>query len=261
MKAIVLVDNHWGIGRGNNLLIKIPEDMKKFRHFTLNNAVIMGRKTMESMGCKPLKDRLNIVLTRNYDIYYSGFIFVHSEKELIYYLSEHNLFDKSWVIGGSEIYSLLLKYCMEIRVTKVDADLHADTYIDNLDADSSTWIQNAVIDEPIMYENYRISFLAYTNMNAFIQFMETVVFKRKLHNFEKLFFEAGIRNFKPIADQSKIYGDIKSTIDTINNIDIETRSTSTCYDHQFTPQTFSQIPHNSNTRMIAKGDNIDDTKL
>lgn len=261
MKAIVLVDNHWGIGRENDLLIKISEDMKKFRHFTLNKAVIMGRKTMESMRCKPLKNRLNIVLTRNYDIYYPGFVFVHSEKELIIYLSEHNLFDKSWVIGGSEIYSLLLKYCMEIRVTKVDADLHADTYIDNLDADSSTWIQNAVIDEPIMYENYRVSFLAYTNLNAFIQFMETVVFKRKLHTFEKLFFEAGIRNFKPIADQSKIYGDIKSTIDTINNIDIETRSTSTCYDHQFTPQTFSQIPHNSNTRTIAKGDNIDDTKL
>ena len=149
---------------------------------------------------------------------------------------------------------------MEIRVTKVDADLHADTYIDNLDADSSTWIQNAVIDEPIMYKNYRVSFLAYTNLNAFIQFMETVVFKRKLHTFEKLFFEAGIRNFKPIADQSKISGDIKSTIDNINNLYIKTRTASS-HDNPYSPQTFSQIPHNSNTRTIAKGDNIDDTKL
>ena len=65
MKLIVAVDNKWGIGRDNDLLFSIPEDMKFFRTTTLNKVVIMGRKTLESFpGGNPLKNRVNIVLSR-----------------------------------------------------------------------------------------------------------------------------------------------------------------------------------------------------
>lgn len=68
MKAIVNVNQSWGIGKDGGLLAYIPEDMKFFRNATKGGTVIMGRKTLESFpGGKPLKGRLNIVLTRDAD--------------------------------------------------------------------------------------------------------------------------------------------------------------------------------------------------
>ena len=68
MKSIVNVNKSWGIGRDGDLLINIPEDMKFFRRTTAGGVVIMGRKTLESFpGAKPLKGRVNVVLTRDAD--------------------------------------------------------------------------------------------------------------------------------------------------------------------------------------------------
>ena len=68
MKAIVNVNENWGIGCEGDLLVNIPEDMKFFRAQTAGSVVIMGRKTLESFpGGKPLKGRSNLVLTRDVD--------------------------------------------------------------------------------------------------------------------------------------------------------------------------------------------------
>ena len=67
MKLIVAVSENWGIGNENNLLFSIPQDMKFFRETTKESVVIMGRNTLESFpGKKPLKNRVNIVLTKIY---------------------------------------------------------------------------------------------------------------------------------------------------------------------------------------------------
>ena len=66
MKCIVNTTLDWGIGNENRLLVNIPEDMKWFREHTKGKAVIMGRKTLESFpGGRPLKNRVNIVISRN----------------------------------------------------------------------------------------------------------------------------------------------------------------------------------------------------
>ena len=66
MNCIVAVDANWGIGKNNDLLISIPEDMKYFRKVTAGKTLIYGRKTLESFpGQKPLPKRRNIVITRN----------------------------------------------------------------------------------------------------------------------------------------------------------------------------------------------------
>ena len=65
MKAIVHVDKNWGIGRGNALMFRLPEDMKFFKQTTTGNVVVMGGNTLRSFpGGRPLKDRKNIVLSR-----------------------------------------------------------------------------------------------------------------------------------------------------------------------------------------------------
>ena len=66
MKLIVAVDRNWAIGKDDDFLVKIPEDMKRIRMLTMGNVVIMGRKTLLSLPDKrPLLNRTNIVLTRN----------------------------------------------------------------------------------------------------------------------------------------------------------------------------------------------------
>ena len=62
MKAIVCVDKKWGIGKNNNLLFNLPEDMKRFREETSGRVVIMGLNTFKSLPNGPLKNRVNIVL-------------------------------------------------------------------------------------------------------------------------------------------------------------------------------------------------------
>ena len=84
MKMIVAVSNEWGIGFKNKLLFSIPADMKFFRETTKDSVVIMGRKTLESFpGKKPLKNRVNIVLTNHSDYEAEDALICHSVQDAI----------------------------------------------------------------------------------------------------------------------------------------------------------------------------------
>lgn len=133
MKAIVAADKNWAIGKGNDLLVKIPMDQKFFRQETSGHVVVMGRKTLESFpGGMPLKNRTNIVLTRHQDYDGKGALVVHSLEELLEELKKYPE-DEIYVVGGGQIYELLLPYCNLIHVTKINFAYEADTYFPNLD--------------------------------------------------------------------------------------------------------------------------------
>lgn len=137
MKAIVAVDINWGIGYEGNLLQRIPEDMKNFKRITLGKVVIMGRETYESLpGRKPLKDRVNIILSRNADLHPEGFIVCHSLGELLDSIKIYNR-DDVFVIGGEQVYRLLLPYCDEAFVTRINKAFTADKYFVRLDEDNN----------------------------------------------------------------------------------------------------------------------------
>ncbi|HIV25251.1 MAG TPA: dihydrofolate reductase [Candidatus Scatomonas pullistercoris] len=138
MKAILSADRNWGIGCQNKLLISIPSDMKFFRETTTGHTVVMGRRTLESFpGGQPLKNRRNIVLTRNPEYSVKGAEVVHSPEELLKLLEGSPLEDV-YVIGGGEVYRLLLPYCDTVYVTKIDFAYQADTFFPNLD-ESPEW--------------------------------------------------------------------------------------------------------------------------
>ena len=83
MNLIAAVDENWAIGYQNKLLTSIPEDMKFFRETTTGKVVVMGRKTLESFpGKKPLKNRTNIILTKNPSYQVEGADIVHDLDEL-----------------------------------------------------------------------------------------------------------------------------------------------------------------------------------
>ncbi len=159
MKAIVAVDKNWGIGLKGKLLVSIPADMKFFRSTTLGKVVVMGRKTLESFPNKaPLKDRVNIVLTKNTSFQKNGVIVVHSIDELKDELKKYNS-DDVYVIGGETIYKQLIDECDTAYVTKIDYAYEADAYFPNLD-EKDNW-EVAVEGEEETYYDLEYYFMTY----------------------------------------------------------------------------------------------------
>ena len=135
MKIIVAADKNWGIGKDNKLLVSIPADMKMFRQETTGKFCVMGRNNLESFpGGLPLKNRTNIVLTRNENYKVKDAIIVHSIEELMEELKKYPAEDV-YCIGGDTIYKQLLPYCDAAQVTKIDFAYIADSYFPNLDED------------------------------------------------------------------------------------------------------------------------------
>ena len=163
MKAIVAVDKKWGIGKKNDLLFSLPEDMKFFRGKTSGKVVIMGSNTLKSFpGGNPLKNRTNIVL-------YPGgekrddCIIVDSMDELKAELKKYNT-DDVFVIGGAMFYKTMLPYCSEVLVTKVDADGGAEVFYENLD-ELDNWTCSYISD-PVETNGYTIRFTTYLNSDV-----------------------------------------------------------------------------------------------
>ena len=135
MILIAAADKNLGIGKDNSLLVSIPEDMRFFRETTSGNVVVMGRRTLESFpGGRPLKNRVNIVLTRNKDYENEGAVIVHTLDELKNVLEAHK--DKDiYVIGGGSVYEQLLPLCDRAYITRIEKAFDADTYLPDIDGD------------------------------------------------------------------------------------------------------------------------------
>jgi dihydrofolate reductase len=133
MNLILSADKNWAIGKDNQLLVRIPSDMKFFREMTTGKVVVMGRKTLESFpNGLPLKNRINIVLTKNLDYKVKGVLIVHTKEQLFKELWQYDS-KNIYVIGGESIYRMLLDQCDTAFVTKIDYIYEADTYVPNLD--------------------------------------------------------------------------------------------------------------------------------
>ena len=135
MNCIVAVDRKWAIGNKNELLISIPSDQKYFREMTTGNVVILGRKTLSGFpGGRPLKNRVNIMLTKSKGVSVEGATVVNSVEDAIEEAKKYPD-TEIFVIGGESIYRQFLPYCDKAYVTFIDREFEADTYFPNLDAD------------------------------------------------------------------------------------------------------------------------------
>ena len=160
MKAIVAVDKKWGIGKKNDLLFSLPEDMKYFREKTKGKVVCMGYNTLLSFpNSKPLKNRTNIVLAPE-GVKRDDCTIVYTLEQLSCELKKYDT-DQVFVIGGAMFYRTMLPYCSEVLVTKVDADGGAEVFYENLDA-LPNW-SCVEVGEPIETNGYTIRFTVYKN--------------------------------------------------------------------------------------------------
>lgn len=173
MKLIVAVDENWGIGYQDDLLVSIPEDMALFKSITSTtkgnkeNAVIMGRKTFESIG-KPLPGRMNYILSRKgisynpkLNVDHTAYSCLSTIDEILYDIKRLGLEDHTFVIGGAEIYKQFIDYCSGLYVTKIHhAFKDVDTYFPvDLDKDERFSIISQTTQR--RYKDYYYSFCEY----------------------------------------------------------------------------------------------------
>jgi len=130
ISLVVAAANNNAIGKDNQLLWHLPNDMRHFKNVTWGMPVVMGRKTFESMG-KPLAGRKNIVLTRQAGWQAEGTIGVKSLDDAIFLVKEMDV-KEMMIIGGGEIYKMAFERANRIYLTRVDASPEGDTFFPSL---------------------------------------------------------------------------------------------------------------------------------
>lgn len=162
MKAIAAVNNDWGIGSGGQLLYHIPEDMKFFRRMTEGKVVILGRKTLQTFpGGRPLKNRVNLIMTRDPDFTAEGAVICTGVEDMLQKAAQYPS-DDLMVIGGAEIYELLLPMCDTVYITKIDDSKAADKFFPDLDK-AEGWTLSETSEE---YEHEGIKYKFCTYVKA-----------------------------------------------------------------------------------------------
>jgi dihydrofolate reductase len=161
ISLIVAMAQNGVIGRDNSLPWRLPEDLKRFRAYTLGKPILMGRKTFESLG-RPLPGRTNLVLTRARSWSADGVIVVHSVEEA---LMQAAASDELVVIGGAEIYRLVLPVARRIYLTHVHADVPGDITFPEFD--STQWADVECSSQPADDEHaYPLTFVTLERRNA-----------------------------------------------------------------------------------------------
>jgi len=126
ISMIAAVAKNLAIGKNNQLLWHIPEDLKRFKEITRGHAVVMGSKTFESLG-RPLPQRTNIVIAKDVNYKADGCVVVHSLDEAVIEAGKTEK-DEVFIIGGGSIYTQFLPRADKLYITLVDKEYEADTF-------------------------------------------------------------------------------------------------------------------------------------
>lgn len=129
---IAAVAQNRALGKNNQLLWHLPNDLQFFKRTTLNHPIVMGRKTYDSIG-RALPKRLNIVISRQADLTIAGCTVVRTLEEAIQLASEPahqpgNTTPEVFIIGGAQIYAAALPLANRMVLTEVKRDFEADVF-------------------------------------------------------------------------------------------------------------------------------------
>jgi len=154
LSLVAAVARDGGIGHRGELLLRIPEDLRRFKRLTLGSPVVMGRKTWEAIG-RPLPGRQNLVVTRDPAWHAEGATPASSLDRAVAMAAGS---ERVFVIGGAEIYTLALPRADELEMTEIDAEFPADTFFPAWDRTDFSEAGREAHETP---EGMRYSFVSY----------------------------------------------------------------------------------------------------
>jgi dihydrofolate reductase len=151
ISIIVAVASNNAIGLNNELLWHLPEDLKRFKKITSGHAVVMGKKTFESLPNGPLKNRKNIVITDMPGEKIEGCTMAYSIDEAIGHCDPDK---ENFIIGGGSIYQQFLPLANKLYITKVDEVFEANVFFPQVDYDKWTEIskEDGLITEDLPFK-------------------------------------------------------------------------------------------------------------
>lgn len=133
ISIIVAVAENGAIGKDNDLIWYLSDDLKRFKALTTGHTIIMGRKTFESLPKGALPNRTNVVLTRDKNKSFPNCVMLHSVKEIIEKYGQST--EEHFAIGGSQLYTDLLPFVDRIYLTRVHHSFGADVFFPEIKAD------------------------------------------------------------------------------------------------------------------------------
>ena len=133
------------IGKNNELIWKLPEDLKRFKQLTTGHTIIMGRKTFESLG-RVLPNRKHIIFSQNPDFKVNdeNVEIVHSMLQIQEYIEDK---EEHFVIGGAMIYNLLMPYVTKMYVTQIDKEFEGDAFFPRIDENKWEVVEKSEVME------------------------------------------------------------------------------------------------------------------
>ena len=126
LSIIVAVAENNAIGKDNNLIWYLSNDLKRFKALTTGHTIIMGRKTFESLPKGALPNRTNVVLTKDKSKTYPNCVMLHAVEEIIEKYAKDT--EEHFIIGGGQLYADLLPYAKRIYLTLVHRSFEADVF-------------------------------------------------------------------------------------------------------------------------------------
>jgi len=176
------------IGKGNEMLWHIPNDLKRFKKLTLNHKIIMGRKTYDSLPFKPLKNRTNIIISKSVsDI--KGCIVVDTIQKAIDLMDDDQ---ENFIIGGGEIYKQFLPYANKIMLTTVHTVAYGDVVFPKFktgDNDGDWKLDSQVVVDDDKSNNFIYSYETYSrNINVLLDTIDDMLSQNILdyHNIKDI---------------------------------------------------------------------------
>lgn len=152
VSIIAAIGKNRELGKNNKLLWNIPEDLNHFRTITARHAVIMGRKTHESIG-RALPNRINIVITRDNNYKSEGCVVCGSINEALE-IAKKSGEKEAFIIGGGEIYKRAISLADKLYLTLVEASFDADTFFPDYSE-----FKKIISEQKHKDENYSYKFL------------------------------------------------------------------------------------------------------
>lgn len=156
LSILVAVAKNGAIGKDNDLIWYLSDDLKRFKALTTGHTIIMGRKTFESLPKGALPNRTNVVLTKDKSKSFSNCLMLHSVEEIIEKYAEDP--EEHFIIGGGQLYADLLPYANRIYLTRVHHSFEADVFFPEINMED--WLVESEERHEVSEKNeYAYSFV------------------------------------------------------------------------------------------------------